>query len=198
MLKPLSYAEARKVGQALQNLRDARDLLASIGAQRAADKVRGALKSAEGAERHAERRARETEAAILYDLTACADGVYREEREQTMRVDLVQPLGQDGTCWQATVGDAEGRRIYWESGFSSAVQAFLWLFHMEDFPLPHNAALMLREAGIELEDAKEPANHECAKCGEPPRYGHRTDCPRYVAPYGTNPDGSAKQVEECE
>ena len=40
---------------ALRHLRQARDLLTAANAPRAADRVRGALKSAEGALRHAER-----------------------------------------------------------------------------------------------------------------------------------------------
>jgi hypothetical protein len=40
---------------AITKLREARDLFRKVGATRAADKVRRALKSAEGAERHASR-----------------------------------------------------------------------------------------------------------------------------------------------
>lgn len=41
---------------AVSKLREARDFLVLAGAGRAADKVRAALKSAEGAVRHAERK----------------------------------------------------------------------------------------------------------------------------------------------
>lgn len=43
----------KSVQDAIQKLREARDLLKAAGATRAVDKVRQALKSAEGAERHA-------------------------------------------------------------------------------------------------------------------------------------------------
>ncbi|WP_315792296.1 MULTISPECIES: hypothetical protein [unclassified Bradyrhizobium] len=49
------------LSRALQLLRRARDLVASADAPKAADKVRSALKSVEGAQRHMNRRRQETE-----------------------------------------------------------------------------------------------------------------------------------------
>lgn len=49
--------------QALRSLKEARDCLRAAGAARAADYVARALKSAEGAYRHAERRASDVPAA---------------------------------------------------------------------------------------------------------------------------------------
>jgi hypothetical protein len=45
--------QPRDIGTAINYLKTARDLLRDCGCKNAADKVRRALKSAEGAERHA-------------------------------------------------------------------------------------------------------------------------------------------------
>ena len=47
--------DLQKVRNALFHLRTARDLLREVGAKKSLDRVRHALKSAEGAERHAQR-----------------------------------------------------------------------------------------------------------------------------------------------
>lgn len=45
--------DTQKVHEAIEHLREARKLLAEVGARKSVDRVRHALKSAEGAERHA-------------------------------------------------------------------------------------------------------------------------------------------------
>ena len=55
-LKPATAVDVRDVDRAIDYLRLARDLLKQAGADKAADKVRVALKSAEGASRHIQRR----------------------------------------------------------------------------------------------------------------------------------------------
>jgi hypothetical protein len=52
-LRPYRSGDYERVKAAIQLLRQARNALAQAGATKAADKVRVALKSAEGAERHA-------------------------------------------------------------------------------------------------------------------------------------------------
>lgn len=55
-LKAAAKADRVAVASAIKHLKRARDDLAFAGADKAADKVRAALKSAEGALRHVERR----------------------------------------------------------------------------------------------------------------------------------------------
>lgn len=55
-LQPASYADVRTAQQALEHLRFARDLLASVGAKKAAQRVRRAVASTDGAVRHIQRR----------------------------------------------------------------------------------------------------------------------------------------------
>lgn len=56
MSKPITakFVDAADIRHALGLLRHARNILARAGADKAADKVRRALKSAEGASRHAD------------------------------------------------------------------------------------------------------------------------------------------------
>ncbi|RWM32588.1 MAG: hypothetical protein EOR84_30565 [Mesorhizobium sp.] len=56
MITPATANDALAALRAIEHLREARKLLKGIGAKRAVDKVRRALKSAEGAERHVQRR----------------------------------------------------------------------------------------------------------------------------------------------
>jgi hypothetical protein len=49
------FGDTEKVRMAIHHLRIARDLLRKVGAKKSVDRVRHALKSAEGAERHAGR-----------------------------------------------------------------------------------------------------------------------------------------------
>ena len=53
--------DLQKIELAMQQLREARDLLSSAGAKKARDYVAAALKSAEGAWRHASRIVQKTE-----------------------------------------------------------------------------------------------------------------------------------------
>lgn len=172
-LKPLSYQDARRVGDAIASLRSARDVFVAIGAPRAADRCRSALKSAEGAQRHADRRVGETERAIVAELSAFSRNGYPQERGQTMTVNLVKGAAGGGV-FMATVGNAEGEPIYWESEFRNELQAWLWLYRMEDLPMPHNAAALVAEAGIVEEPGKQAG--DCEGCGNPPHYGHAPDC----------------------
>jgi hypothetical protein len=55
-LRPATRADSQDIRSAIFDLRSAREKLARAGAVKAADYVRAALKSAEGAERHNERR----------------------------------------------------------------------------------------------------------------------------------------------
>jgi hypothetical protein len=59
-LKPATRADVDHVRLAIHHLQVARDLLRQAGATAALSRVRAALKSAEGAQRHVERRANET------------------------------------------------------------------------------------------------------------------------------------------
>ena len=52
-----SFQSQVGIGHALDRLREARDILVAHGAPKAAQKVRDALKSAEGAQRHAQAKA---------------------------------------------------------------------------------------------------------------------------------------------
>jgi len=52
-IRPVKADDLTEIRAAIAKLREARDLLAHAGAKRAAEYVRRALKSAEGAERHA-------------------------------------------------------------------------------------------------------------------------------------------------
>lgn len=65
-IKPATLRDVQSVQRATELLREARDLLKSAGAGQSVEKVRSAIKSAEGAERHVARRysqAMETERA---------------------------------------------------------------------------------------------------------------------------------------
>lgn len=55
-LKPATRADLRLICGTINDLRSVRDRLNSAGAVKSADYVRRALKSAEGAKRHVERR----------------------------------------------------------------------------------------------------------------------------------------------
>lgn len=55
-MTPTTAHDALAALRAIEHLREARKLLKGIGAKRAVQKVRRALKSAEGAERHVQRR----------------------------------------------------------------------------------------------------------------------------------------------
>lgn len=59
-IKPATAADVEAVGIACAMLREARNLLTRAGASRSADRVRRALKSAEGAGRHVAHRRRRT------------------------------------------------------------------------------------------------------------------------------------------
>lgn len=54
-LRPYKVGDCGRVQDAIQHLRQARRLLVEVGAPRSAKKVRVALKSTEGALRHADR-----------------------------------------------------------------------------------------------------------------------------------------------
>jgi len=58
-LKPAESADVIRVRRALSLLREARDLLRQVGAVRTVERVQAAIKSADGAVRHVERRAAE-------------------------------------------------------------------------------------------------------------------------------------------
>lgn len=60
---PATDTNEARIRRACDHLREARDLLRAAGAPRATDKVRKALKSAEGAERNASVRRWKDEAA---------------------------------------------------------------------------------------------------------------------------------------
>ncbi len=140
-LKPMTYAEARKVVDAIAALRTARDLLAGSGSDRAADAVRRAIKSAEGAKRHADRRASEAVASIIYDMEAAEQSSREERGGQSIQVAGYFEAGQP--LQRATVCDPEGKPIYWADGFVTKVDALLWGFHSEGIAIPHNAAQLL-------------------------------------------------------
>ncbi|WP_164898776.1 hypothetical protein [Mesorhizobium sp. M7A.F.Ca.MR.362.00.0.0] len=55
-MTPTTAHDALAALRAIEHLRAARKLLKQVGAKRAVQKVRQALKSAEGAERHVQRR----------------------------------------------------------------------------------------------------------------------------------------------
>ncbi|ESY35715.1 hypothetical protein NKK48_30235 [Mesorhizobium sp. C386A] len=55
-MTPATAHDALAALRAVQHLREARNLLKQIGAKKAVQKVRQAMKSAEGAERHVQRR----------------------------------------------------------------------------------------------------------------------------------------------
>lgn len=59
-VQPITAQQLTQIEAAVSRLREARGLLRDAGANRAADYVARALKSAEGAQRHAERRAQES------------------------------------------------------------------------------------------------------------------------------------------
>jgi hypothetical protein len=61
-LRPGTRADSQAIRSAIFDMRSARDKLAGAGAVKAADYVRAAIKSAEGAERHNERRVMHTDA----------------------------------------------------------------------------------------------------------------------------------------
>lgn len=109
-LQPATIRDVHRVRLACERLRDARDALAQAGAVRAAAKVRRALKSAEGALRHVERRQRTTERALApgvrvrVDLDA-ADALAPVMNGQAGTVCTVRPdgmvalnLDQDGAA----------------------------------------------------------------------------------------------------
>ena len=56
-LTPAGSADVQRVRRALTLLREARDLLRQAGAARTVERVQAAIKSADGAVRHVERRA---------------------------------------------------------------------------------------------------------------------------------------------
>lgn len=69
-LKPITASERREIDAAIVDLRRARDLLRQAGATQAAKYVARALKSAEGARRHADHRPLETERQRIDRLLA--------------------------------------------------------------------------------------------------------------------------------
>jgi len=59
-LEPATWSDYSRVGEALTALRHARDVMKQVKCPKAAEAIRLAIKSAEGAERHVARRAHES------------------------------------------------------------------------------------------------------------------------------------------
>ncbi len=172
------YREAVAFLATIDQLKSAMATLLERGFTVAAGAVDAALQCAEPGRARAWHEKNETEGAILYDLTACANGWYRREREQQMTV--AGYLVDRRTRYVATVRDHDGEPIYWQDGFADPIQAWLWAFRLEDVPLPHNAAILLREAGIEETPLPSKATSDCPGCGNPTNgYGHTSHCPRF-------------------